>query len=119
MSEKTREHVDLQYDDMNGMTIEAVLVKDECVLFLLAGDKYATVQAVSDDDEAYVQTYEQHSDRWLIYSGFDVEFLRKHRLIAEKVIQRLEAEKQEREERAIAEQRKQYEELKAKFESQK
>ena len=117
MENKIREHLDVQFDNLKGLTIESVHLKDECVLFLLSDDKYTTVEAKCDDDEAYVQTYEQFSDKWLLLQGFSVEFLREHRLLSEKAIERIESEKQACEARRLAEERKQYEELKAKFEN--
>lgn len=117
MTTKKREHVDAQYDNLTGLTIESVHVKDECVLFLLSGDKYTTVQATCDEDEAYVQTYEQQSDKWLLLEGFSIEFLRDNRLLTEKAIERLENEKKDREARRLKEEREEYEKLKAKFES--
>ena len=117
METKIREHVDAQFDDLAGLTIESVHVKDQCVVFLLSGDKYTTVQATCDDDEGYIYTYEQHSDKWLLYQGFSLEFLRDHGLINAKAIEGIENEKKAREARKLKEEREEYEKLKAKFES--
>ena len=114
---KIREHLDAQYDDLTGLTIESVHVKDECVLFLLSGDKYTTIQATCDENEAYVQTYEQHSEKWLLLEGFSLEFLRDNRLLTAAQVERIENEKKDREARRLKEEREEYEKLKAKFES--
>jgi hypothetical protein len=113
---KIREHVDEHFDKLNGLTIESVHVTDDFVLFLLSDDKFTTIEATCDDDEAYVNTYDQHSDLWLTYKGFSVEFLREHRLLTAKAIERIEKDKMDREARKLKEEREEYEKLKAKFE---
>jgi hypothetical protein len=113
---KIREHVDAHFDKLNGLTIESVHVTDDFVLFLLSGDKFTTIEATCDDDEAYIQTYEQHSDKWLLHQGFSLEFLREHRLLTAKAIERIEKDKMDREARKLKEEREAYEKLKAKFE---
>tara|TARA_R110000868_G_scaffold72928_3_gene211887 strand:- start:306 stop:662 length:357 start_codon:yes stop_codon:yes gene_type:complete len=117
METKIRDHVDAQYDNLTGLTIESVHVKDEFVLMLLSGDKFTTIEATCDDDEAYIQTYEQHSDKWLLLEGFSIEFLRDNRLVTEKAIEGIEKENQARQARRLADERQEYEKLKAKFES--
>lgn len=62
METKIREHVDAHFDKLNGLTIESVHVTDDFVLILLSDDKFTTIEATCDDDEAYVNTYDQHSD---------------------------------------------------------
>jgi hypothetical protein len=116
METKIRKHVDAQLDDLKGLTIESVHVKDELVLFLLSDNKYTTVEATGDEDKVFIQTYEQHSVKWLLLEGFSIEFLRDHRLITEKAIEGIEKEKQAREARRLKEEREEYEKLKAKFE---
>lgn len=116
-STKIREHVDAQFDKLNGLTIESVHVKDDFALFLLSGDKFTTLEATTDDDDAYINTYDQHSDLWLTYKGFTVEFLRDNRLISEKAVARIEKDRADREARRLKEEREAYEKLKAKFES--
>ena len=116
MTTKIREHVDAQFDKLTGLTIESVHVKDDFVLFLLSDDKFTTVEATCDDDEAYVNTYDEHSDLWLTYKGFSVEFIRDNRLLGEKALQRIEKDRKDREERMLKEEREKYEKLKAKFE---
>jgi len=117
MTTKLREHVDAQYDNLTGLTIESVHVKDEIVLFLLSDDKYTTVESTCDDDEAYIQTYSRCSDKWLLLQGFSIDFLRDNRLLTEKAIERIENDKKDREARRLKEEREEYEKLKAKFES--
>lgn len=117
MTEKIREHVDAQFDKLTGLIIESVHVKDDFVLILLSNDKFTTVEATCDDDEAYVNTYDQHSDLWLTYKGFTVEFLRGNRLISEKTVERIENDRKDRAARKLKEEREEYEKLKAKFES--
>lgn len=112
---KIREHVDAQFDKLTGLTIESVYVKDDFVLILLSDDKFTTIEATCDDDEAYINTYDQHSDLWLTYKGFTVEFLRGNRLISEKTVERIENDRKDRESRKLKEEREAYEKLKAKF----
>lgn len=116
MTTKIREHLDAQFDDMAGRVIESVHVRHSVVLFLLSGDAYATVEAGCDDDDAYVETYEQHSEKWLLYGGFAQEFLTENRLLTAAQVERIENEKKEREARTLKEEREEYEKLKAKFE---
>jgi hypothetical protein len=116
METKIRKHVDAQYENMTGLTIESVHVKDECALFLLSDNKYTTVHATCDDDNAYVNTFEQDPGKWLLHQGFSLEFLRNNRLITAKAIERIENEKRDREARRLEEERETYEKLKAKFE---
>jgi hypothetical protein len=117
METKIREHVDAQYDNLTGLTIESVHIKNEFVLMLLSGDKFTTIEATCDDDEAYVNTYDDHSDKWLFFKGFGIKFLRDNRLIGEKAIERIENDKKDREAGRLKEEREEYEKLKAKFES--
>ena len=117
MTAKIREHVDAQFDKLTGLTIESVQVKDDFVLILLSDDKFTTIEATCDHDEAYINTYDQHSDLWLTYKGFTVEFLRDNRLISEKTVERIENDRKDREARKLKEEREAYEKLKAKFES--
>ncbi len=117
MEIKIREHVNAQFDNLTGLTIESVHVKDQCVVFLLSGDKYTTVQATCDDDEGYIDTYEQHSDKWLLCQGFSLDFLCDNGLITAKAIEGIENEKKACEDRKLQEERKAYEKLKAKFET--
>jgi hypothetical protein len=117
METKIREHVDAHFDKLNGLTIESVHVTDDFVLILLSDDKFTTIEATCDDDEAYVNTYDQHSDLWLTYKGFTIEFLRENRLLTEKAIERIEKNESDREARKLKEEREAYEKLKAKFES--
>lgn len=117
MATNIREHVDAQFDKLAGLTIESVHVKDDFVLFLLSNDKFTTIEATSDDDEAYINTYDQHSDMWLAFKGFSVDFLRDNRLLTDKAIERIENDKKDREARRLKEEREEYEKLKAKFES--
>jgi hypothetical protein len=116
METKIREHVDAQFDNLSGLAIESVHVKDDFVLFLLSDDKFTTIDATCDDDEAYISTYEEHADTWLLYKGFSIEFLRDNRLLNEKAIERIENYKKDREARRLKEEREEYEKLKAKFE---
>jgi hypothetical protein len=111
-----REHLDIGSEEANGRTIEQVYTRDSFVLILLSGDAYATIDADAEEDEAYINTHEGYQVKWLIYNGFDLGFIRNHRLMDESRIKLFEEQEKKAEEREREGERAEYERLKAIYE---
>ena len=112
---KPREQIYIDDESCKGFIVESMYQREECVLILFEGNKYAVIMSEGDEDWCYIMTASNATAELLVHRGFTIDFIKEHRLLSDNDVAKYEIKKKEKSTRALAEEREQYEKLKAKF----
>ena len=110
-----REHIQIDHESCKGFVIESVHHRDESILILFEGNKYTVIMSEGDEDWSYITTTHHVTAELLLHRGFTLDFIKQYRLLSDKDVEKYEIKQQEKAARKLAEEREQYEQLKAKF----